>query len=585
MKRFIVYGLWFMVLSLFTIYYLPYTNPAYAQSPASLPLTLSPLPSSVAPTSPLYTDLILHNMFHSLSCLGIGQSIIGAPCLTYLQGVPVLSSVNTSGGLLGTTGYLIGALYANPPIRTASYLASLKEGLGIVKVANAQVSGSGAGVLDPILKLWQVSRNIAYLVMIIIFVIIGIMVMFKQRINPQTVITAQAALPGLVIGLIMITFSYFLAALLTDLAFVGTNIVGAYFSAAQGASPGNLSDTLKSQNTLSIMSTFVNGINRGGLSDAVGSVISQLKGDASWIVSTVAGFLTYQYSYQFAEVPATIISGAACGLTGGAAVFNPFAYFFGTAPTAALSVPECIVNATTIAKTAIATFAAAAAFASPATPISWALYFILIAVLIYTMLRLLLKLVNNFLAIIFYTITAPFHFLAASLPGRQGIATGWILNMLCNILVFPSVIAVFYFVNFLLGSGVKTEFPIAGGPLDLTGKGALPLFGGMDTNFIRLILAYGTLIALPTIPDIICRAIGRMGEAGQMLGQQIESGFGRGQGYAGQAHGSLGQIAGGLDDKAGWEYDDRTHTWKRSYAAIHGAKAGFISQVRGALKR
>jgi len=52
---------------------------------------------------------------------------------------------------------LIGALYMNPPVRTADYLASVGEGLGIVKEAHAQVSGSGASVLSPILSLWQVS--------------------------------------------------------------------------------------------------------------------------------------------------------------------------------------------------------------------------------------------------------------------------------------------------------------------------------------------------------------------------------------------------------------------------------------------
>ena len=74
------------------------------------------------------------------------------------------------------------------------------------------------------------------------------------------------------------------------------------------------------------------------------------------------------------------------------------------------------------------------------------LYFVAIAVLIYTLFKLLLRLINNFLTIIFLTITAPFHFLVASLPGRQGIATNWILNMLCNVLAFPAVYAVLYFV-------------------------------------------------------------------------------------------------------------------------------------------
>src|SRR3989344_250750 len=64
----------------------------------------------VPPTSPIYTDLLVHNMFHTFSCLAVGQSIIGQPCLTYqitknaqgaIQGIPVLSSANLAGGTLG----------------------------------------------------------------------------------------------------------------------------------------------------------------------------------------------------------------------------------------------------------------------------------------------------------------------------------------------------------------------------------------------------------------------------------------------------------------------------------------------------
>jgi hypothetical protein len=55
------------------------------------------------------------------------------------------------------------------------------------------------------------------------------MIMLRQKLNPQTVISVQSALPGLVIGLIMVTFSYFIAALITDSAFFGVQIVAQIF--------------------------------------------------------------------------------------------------------------------------------------------------------------------------------------------------------------------------------------------------------------------------------------------------------------------------------------------------------------------
>ncbi|MBU1000688.1 hypothetical protein KKE78_04830, partial [Patescibacteria group bacterium] len=189
-----------LLVSIFTFYFLHFTflSSAYAQtntstSNESLPAALktsnssfetnqypiSTLPPVISPTSPLYTDLLVNNMFHSFFCLAIGQSAISQPCLTYqvtrdtqgaIQSVPVLSQVNLSGGTLGAVTSVIGALYMNPPVKTTDYLASVGQGLGIIKDAHA-ITGqpSGTSILNPILKLWQVSRNISYIVMIIVF--------------------------------------------------------------------------------------------------------------------------------------------------------------------------------------------------------------------------------------------------------------------------------------------------------------------------------------------------------------------------------------------------------------------------------
>src|SRR3989344_4691619 len=132
------------------------------------------------------------------------------------------------GGALGGLGTVLVALYTNPPTSTGEYLASVGEGLGI-KNAYAQNIGSGGSsgdaVIKPVLKLWQVSRNITYIAFILVFVAIGFMIMLRAKISPQAVVTAQSALPGLVIGLILVTFSYFLSALIIDLSFIGMNLV------------------------------------------------------------------------------------------------------------------------------------------------------------------------------------------------------------------------------------------------------------------------------------------------------------------------------------------------------------------------
>jgi len=530
---------------------------AFAQTPASstskeskptfevsqaIPTTNYQLPTTISPTSPLYTDLIVNNMFHTFSCLAIGQSLIGQPCLTYqvtrnaqgaIQSVPVLSQVNLSGGTLGAVTSVIGALYMNPPVRTADYLASLGQGLGVGKVAHAQgVTGSGAAVLSPILTLWQVSRNISYVIMIIIFVVIGLMIMFRNKLNPQTVITAQTALPGLVIGLILITFSYFLAGLISDMAFVGTNIVGYYFSTASGqTSPQNLVEDMKDKNVLSIFSPFTSILNQGNISHALDSIWKYLERpnrqqsnpldmDPSRALTALAALMATQFVLPFASM-----LGGIGQIVGGLVTFTVTA-----------------MNPTGVA--------------------GWALSFIAMLILIYAMLKLLLRLINNYITIIFLTISAPFQFLAASLPGRQGLATNWILNMLANILAFPAVLAVFYFVAFLMPPefindyGLNPPFKVSQSQ-KITGSANFPLFGNMDISFINLLLAFGALVALPSIPDIIGRTIGRMSQVGQLIGQEIGSGVGQGQRYAGQFQqgpsGMAGQV-GRLTNTTGVQY-------------------------------
>ena len=572
MLRKLVISFWLLVISLFLT-----PTISFAQNATS-----SALPSTISPTSPLFTDLLVYNIFHSFSCLAVGQSVIGQPCLTYqitknaqgmVQGVPVLSSVDTTGGVLGTTTSLIGALYLNPPVRTADYLASVGQNFGIVKEAHAQVVGSGANVLKPIETLWRVSRNISYVIMIIIFVIIGLMVMFRQRINPQTVITAQAALPGLVIGLILITFSYFLAGLISDTAFIGTNLVGYYFGAARGDTNQNLVDDIKSRNVLSIFTPFTKIVGISDVAGALGSIWNDLRDpntcrlcpwemDPQKALTMITGFLVSQ-------------------------IIMPFGSMFG-------GVGQIIGGAISFGGAAVA----------PVQVASLALSFVAMAILIYAMFRLLLRLVNAFLAIIFLTVTAPFQFLAAALPGRQGIATGWILKMLANILAFPAVLAVLYFVAFILGPtnpinqdcAPPCTFVIS--QSNIVGTEALPLFGGLDLGFIKLLLAFGALVALPSIPEIIARAINAFSQAGQVIGQEIGGSVAQGRGYAGQIQqgvtGVAGQVGNVMDQPGYREIPGNPGKFERVTATtsglspseryVTGYRPGLARRVRGWFK-
>lgn len=116
-------------------------------------------------------------------------------------------------------------VFTTRPISAITYFRNIGERLKIVPKASAQGFGFEAG--EPILNLWKISRNITYLLLILVFVAIAFMIMFRVKISPQTVITVQSALPKIVLTLILITFSYAIAGLMIDLMYIVIGFISA----------------------------------------------------------------------------------------------------------------------------------------------------------------------------------------------------------------------------------------------------------------------------------------------------------------------------------------------------------------------
>jgi hypothetical protein len=132
-----------------------------------------------------------------------------------------------NGGAIGLTAMLSDQLIIDPPVSTVDYIADLGNSLG-VKPAYAQ--GTGWEHLKPVISIWKAIRNVAYLLFVLIFITVGFMIMFRAKINPQTVISVEAAIPNLIITLIIITFSYAIVSLMIDLIWVSCYLVINFFS-------------------------------------------------------------------------------------------------------------------------------------------------------------------------------------------------------------------------------------------------------------------------------------------------------------------------------------------------------------------
>lgn len=133
------------------------------------------------------------------------------------------------GGILGSMEKTILAMNENPGgVSTKDYIADLGHSLGIVpKEAYAQ--GAGFTGLSPVLPIWKVMRDFAYMIYVLVFFVVGFMILLRKKIDPRTVISVEAALPKLIISLILITFSYAIISFMVDIANLACRIIGGFF--------------------------------------------------------------------------------------------------------------------------------------------------------------------------------------------------------------------------------------------------------------------------------------------------------------------------------------------------------------------
>lgn len=138
-----------------------------------------------------------------------------------------LAMVN-DGGLIPAIAGFSGKLITTQPassLEYISYIASNLKNKHIINNAYAASPGYGFTALSPILPLWRAFRNISYILFALGFVLYGVMIMFRIRIDAKTAASIQLAIPKLVITLLLITFSYAIVGFLIDISTVVTAMI------------------------------------------------------------------------------------------------------------------------------------------------------------------------------------------------------------------------------------------------------------------------------------------------------------------------------------------------------------------------
>lgn len=153
-----------------------------------------------------------------------GNPSLARPYNPYIEG----------GGAIGTLALAIGTVYTHPPGRLVDKKEFLQQTLAnnLLNPQPALAQGPGLDLLrvhTGMIGLWYLMRNIAYLALAATLGIFGLMVMFRAKADPRTVVTFQMALPRIAVALVLIYFSLPIAGLLYDVAEVGMRVVQGFF--------------------------------------------------------------------------------------------------------------------------------------------------------------------------------------------------------------------------------------------------------------------------------------------------------------------------------------------------------------------
>ena len=475
-----------------------FAPPAHAQTviPSPSPITQSPNDNFFFPNTAanvprdhhMYAQIELFDILSAFMCqlTGIDPTNPSQSCLgvnttngqigfapSQSQQFGMASSPQKIGGALGVMNQLISSLYI-PVVSSTQYAGYLADNFSLTKPAYAAYTncnksqfGYGFCGLSPLLQLWSNVRDLSYALLTILFIAIGIGVMFRFKVDPRTVMTLQNQIPRVIIAILLITFSFAIAGGLIDVmwtaTYAGINFIASASPKSQidicpaGPKPLNqvvetrlLDQPISFTNTLfevNCQSTFDNGMLN------LATKVSDSLGD---LVQTV--------------VHDMLLGGDACHITW----WNPLSILGGAAKCAlengALSV------------------------------ILWLAEFLVKLIIIVTILvalfRLWYKLITCYLTFLIFVILGPIWIVLGLIPGRPMGFEKWLRIIFANLAVFPLVAFVLVFARVLsdiVPTGASTADTVFVPPL--VGNPSISTFSGL--------MGFGAIMIAPTIPDII----------------------------------------------------------------------------------
>ena len=399
------------------------------------------------------------------------------------------------GGIIGFTNQSIAQLY-NQPASGVEYIAqSVHSFFG--KPAYAQTTGFSG--LKGIQSIWKSFRNAVYVLISLVFVIMGIMIMLRVKISAQAVITIQSAVPKLITTLVLVTFSYAIAGLIIDLSYVLQGVVLSILFNSKGGTG----------------STLFSGLNNPTFSEL-------MKADYGTYSALIFRAAPIGSLLLLSAIPTIIIGGFFGAMTGAA----------GTAALATLGVSGV---------------GALGLFAIGALVGVLIVFLFLLLFTAFQVIKLFIALAKTYLNLIFKIILAPLEIGLGALPNSKMGFSSWITQTIAFASVFP-ICLIFLVALCMILEAVSTN--------NLWTPGIL---GGGAGFIITPILGLSGLMIISKLPDMIPELIFQIKPS--PFGKGIGEGFKAPMAMAGRGiiepvKSSGAKLAGNYQEKI----DDKTAT-------------------------
>ncbi len=534
-----------LLLILSSVYsFLPSKVYAQQEIPVNTQTATNSFDNTVAPTVSNLAQGVMWGFLSFASCAIDGRDVTSPQqgCLGYNSKTGQLTRATTTNqGLLGLTNSGIALLFSPPQFHVGNYVSYVAGNFGAVKSANA-ASGTGFDQLAPVMKLWLAFRNVAYLLFVIVFVVVGFAIMLRAKIDPRTVMTIENQIPKIIVALILVTFSYAIAGFVIDIMWLATFITINLFSTLDPALQPALMTANISTNPITFLDTVYTGGILGMIVQPAASIYDinvglaqALVQNAGWmalpgIIPCFLGsignapqqLLGSQGAFGFLPLPLRVLAlPASVPQAIGNAVAQPILGNFGAVAnlifgnhvagavqlaTNAADSPlvSCIKNGFTDGISSIAGIVA---------------FFIFAFALLFALLRMYFSLLKSYVLFLLYAILGPFFILLGVLPGTSINFDNWLRHLLAYSLVFPYAIGII-----LLGRVISDVY--------LQSKTGFvpPLIGVPNgvSQFMGPLIGFGIILLLPQALTMLQDAlkapdIKYLPGVGQMLAQGTQA--------------------------------------------------------------